>query len=342
MENRFARRASWERPELASVVLSPHRAEFRSWLDREVSALAEPGRSKLAGRLRDSENFVSAYNELAVASILRDAGLDVLYEADVDGLTPDLLASAGPDGRALIIDVWTREVPRAVRGANRAWAELVGRVAQTAVPVGLVVEAADRRCLVPPSSGEAKKVAASVRDWLVRSPRQTGDVHEIGPYRFIVLMDVPGLRARLAAPLTGGRVDSEVVIAAIREKVRRYRRLAERLDAPLVVVIGSDQSAPLDLALLRSVLTGEQVISFTFSPAFTGLIGSSTTTLRPEHRPPAFNRGLSAVGFVEPRWGDPLITLIPVPEAARPLGPLYSHRVMVDRAPDPTDPSPFR
>lgn len=330
LKERFTRRPEWEQPDLAFVALAPERARVREWIDAEVAYLPEPGRTKLVGRLRNNLNFATAYNELAVASILRDAGLDVAYEPDLQGLTPDLFVESGPDGRPLVIDVWTREVPRADRGARRAWAELVRRVARVPVPVGLVVQASDGGTPRPPTSGQAKEIAASLAAWLLRADRQPGSRHEVDGYRFIVFADLSGLRARLASPGPGGSIDSAVIIRALRTKVHRYRDLAEALGAHLVVVTATDGSAPLSVDFLRGALGGRQSFSFSFSPASSGLLASSTVRMAADERPITFDPVLSAVGFVEPRLADPELTLIPLQGAAEPVPPLLSDRIQVD------------
>lgn len=327
LESRFRGRRDWERADLASVALSPERAVIRSWIDSEVSALEQPGRRKLIARLRDDKNFATAYNELAVAAVLRDAGLSLLYEAELDGLTPDLFAPSGPHGRPLVIEVWTRELPRSARGTRRAWAELVRRVADIPVPVAVLVQGTQGGTPPVPTSGDSKEIAASLRRWLLRGQRCRGDSHDVGSYRFVVFMEVPGLKTRMAAPTGGGRADSELVVRAIQTKVRRYRALVERLDASFVVVTASDPSTPLDVELLRSALGGRQSFSFSFSPAATGLIGTSSGPMPRNRHIVEFDSALSAVGFVEARLADPVLTLIPSTRAARPVPALQSDRL---------------
>ncbi len=316
---RYGGRPDWEWPDLAFVALSDERQRLRDWIDTEVVAIPDPGRAKLLSHLRGDKTFETALNELAVASLFRHAGVGLLYEPDLDGLTPDLFAPASGDRPAMIIEVWTREPLRESRGSRRAWAELVERISAIPVPVGLTVEGVGGAPAAPPTSGDAKSIASELRRWLLGSVRTDADAIVVGNLRFRVVMSVPGLRTRLAPPLPAAQVDSEVVLGAIRRKVRRYRDLARRAAANLVVVLASHPASPLTLDMLRSAVEGEQSFAFSFSPFASGLVGDWSGQLQQERRRPLFDPMLSAVGFVDAGRGDPSLALIRVPGADLPL-----------------------
>jgi hypothetical protein len=327
MEARFYGRPAWERPDLWFVALAPERAELRAWIDDEVSHLAEPGRTKLVARLRDDANFLTGYHELATAAVFRDAGLPVVYEPDLDGLTPDLLVPAGPDGRPILVEVWTRGVPREVKGERRSWQVLLQRIAEVPVPVGLLAASTRAGALEPPTSGQAKQIAHALRRWLLGWVRTPGDVFEVGDYRFQVFCTLPGLSARLAPPTRGGTVDTGLVVHAISEKVSRYRRLATKLDAHLVVVAAAHPSAPLSLELLRQAIDGCQSFAFSFSVGLSGSIGEWSGKMLDEERPARFDPTLSAVSWLEAGTGDPYLTLIPVHTARTSLPVMSTPRI---------------
>jgi len=326
LQTRFEDRPQWERPDLWFVAVAPQRRALREWIDAEVAWVPEPGRSKLVSRLRDDANFLTAYHELAAAAALRDAGLAALYEPDINGLSPDLLVPSGPDGHPILAEVWTRSLPREAKGERRSWNALRDRLAQIPVPVGLLVTGVSGARLEAPTSKQAKQVSAALHGWLAE-PRRRGEELAIHGYLFRVWGELPGGFAHLAAPASGGVVDSDITMQAISEKVKRYAALARELDAHLMVVAASDPSAPLDLELLRAVLAGRQSFAFSFSAGSSGLLGQWSGRMLSSETPATFDPALSAVGWLAPGVGDPLLTLLPMSSAGRALPNFESARI---------------
>lgn len=310
-------RPEWHRSAIHDVVCSDEKAELRAWIESEIRRLPEPGRTQLARRLRLERHFLSAVHELAVAAVLADCGLAPTYEADLNGLTPDLFVRGDSSGRPLIVEAWTREMAQSARGEERAWGALRARIERIPVPVGLLVEPRGRAGA--PSPSQAKEHAASLRDWLLRTDRPPGSWIELDGFRYLVHGPIPGLCARLPQQHSGGTYDTSEVLNAIGSKVTRYRDVAAEIDASLLVVVGADLRAPLSVDLLRSALVGKNSGSMSWSGGRTGYIGEWTTRMRDDENRPELDTALSAVGWIEVRDGDPLLRVFRMESALAPF-----------------------
>ncbi len=312
-------RPDWAPPGLAHIALSEESAPVRQWMGEALDHLPDPGRSKLANRLRHEDHFITAFSELSVAAAIITAGLAPEYEPLLHGKTPDLYVSDTATGQPVVIDVWTRQVPKGTRTTWVAWDELRTRITRIPVGVGMTVAALNGSTPAAPTSGDSKRIAAALKDWLLRAVRMPGDSYAVYGLRFRVFRLLPEMHARLASPALGGSVDSGVVTDAIRDKVRRYKPIAELLDAHLLVVAASEPAAPLSLDLFRGALEGRQSFAFSFNPGSSGVIGESATQMRSSDQPHDFDPVLSAVAYIECGDATPALTTIHLEGAQRPM-----------------------
>ena len=319
-------RLAWAVPEFYTTVLAPEREKQRVWMRSELHELPEPGRSRLKARLENERDFGTAYHELCVSAILRDAGYCAEFEPEVFGTTPDLLVRSEPP---LMIELWTRSRPDSVKKANRAWEVFAGLINKIPVPAALMIVGPSREAVSPPDSRKAKIVARSLREWLLSGTAE--GVFTAGDYEFAIIGQMPGLYAGLAPPYGGGNVDSDMVIEAISEKTSKYRAAASELKAALVVVLASEPSAALSLDLLKSALAGKQTLSFSFSVGLPGQLASSKVRMRATETPEVFDPALSAIGWLNPGIPDPgSLVMIPAIGANQPLPALTSARVTTE------------
>jgi hypothetical protein len=106
------------RPPVYPVATSPEHESTRLWINEALARIPQPGRSRLFGGLRSGE-FITAFNEVAVAAALQDAGLSVEYEPVIGAAE----ASLSPDFTVrepfqMIVEVWTRETRQAQAGGD--------------------------------------------------------------------------------------------------------------------------------------------------------------------------------------------------------------------------------
>jgi hypothetical protein len=122
----------------------------------------------------------------------------------------------------------------------------------------------------------------------------------------------------------GGTADRKDVVEAIERKVRRYRRVAEKLDLPLLVVLSADPDTVLDASLVGSILAWQNAVVMTLPVFGIGVTDSGPIEMRRTETPPTFDPALSAVAWLEINDGAraKLDPLWPNPRTTRPVEPL--------------------
>lgn len=123
----------------------------------------------MARRLWLDEHFWPVNFELAAGAGLRTAGLNVAYEQDWDGLTPDWTVLS-QDGKPLaFVEVHTDQPPSSTFSHMRAWHGLVEKIKK--IPVAVVLELApSKRPVSPPDTHTAKRIARDLNARLLQHP----------------------------------------------------------------------------------------------------------------------------------------------------------------------------
>jgi hypothetical protein len=120
---------------------------WRQWLDDQLALLRRPAAEAMIRRIWLDEHFWPVNFELAAGAGLRAAGLDVAYEQDWGGATPDWTVLS-PGGKPLaFVEVHTDQPPSGTFSQMRAWHGLVERIKN--IPVGVVLHLAPSRTPVP-------------------------------------------------------------------------------------------------------------------------------------------------------------------------------------------------
>lgn len=311
-------RPAWHRPEIWLVATAEERHAQRVWLNRAIDALPEPGRSKVMARLPENPHFLSTYIELATAAVLLDAGMSLDYERDFDGKTPDLVV-VEESGPSLLIEVYTKFRSNDRREAEHSWRMLQNRVQAIPVPVVLIISNLGGTVSEAPNDAKAKRIAVELRRWLLELSGSASNRRVIQGYQFTIMGPAPGLYATMARPGGGGWFDSDMVLAAINQKVKAYAKLADRLELPLLVVLAAEPASPLSEDLVRSALKGDMSTTLSID-VFAGKSEPHTVAMRSDRTPASFAPALSAVGWMNPGIDDPgTLNLFPVPDARRPI-----------------------
>ncbi len=322
-EKKWGSKPRRQRPSFWHVATADDRDEQRVWINGATAALPEPGRSKMMRHLRDDRRFLGVYSELAVAAILQSAGMVPEYEPNLGGGTPDFYVPL-VGGRPLIVEAHTRFRADEVRREALRWEELRDRVAEIGAPFGVGLERSGDRSR-PPSSGAAKQIARQLRRWLLLSSTRVGDVTDAAGYRFRVVGEVVGVRAQFLAPLGGGWIDSNAVADVIREKLSKYKRVADELDAVLLIVLAAESLAPLDLAMIDSALAGRLMTSVSLDVFDPGGSTSHTVKLHAADTPAALDPALSGAGYLRADTSAPgVLTVTRYANATRKVTELAS------------------
>lgn len=305
------------------------------WIEEALGRVPRPGRSKLAGRLEDPAHHLTAYHELAVGAILQASGLCPEYEMEFPEGTPDW--SAG-EPNPLLVEVWSRRQPDAVRKSEAAWLALRQEVAAIPAPWSLRVAAMPpgRPHLRPPTLDEARVIRQRVQAWLLSTvnPVRPGSRLQASGFVFEVVQAAPGMSALIHTPTGGGWVTSDVILANVREKLDRYSTLARRLGAPLLVVVAGEKNSGIGKDQVVSALTGVQTITVSLDPM--PMRGQDLGQVRvrnwTNNQLAQFDSALSAVAWLEDSGEGPgQLTVWPIEGATLRLPVLSAPWVVHER-----------
>lgn len=321
--NAIARRyqgcPAWLMPSLAELATSPAMEPERRRISAAVSLLDGTSQDRALTRLADEAEHHQVVSELTVLSVLHSAGVQPCYEPEVDGLTPDIwVPGAGPHA-PVILEVWTRSVPKARRGELTAWRDLGKRLRHVGVPVIVAPSVRGRGQLRAPDAGEAKRLAKDLAAWLLSPTVDVGASKQILDYTFHVVGQAPaGLATRLRVPALGGSTSTRDILEVLKKKAHRYAGLARNHGAALIIVLAGERASSMSRSMLESALKGEQAFSHSFDWFQGGQIADSQTYLSESGGVPALHPDLCAVAWLEPsRPGAVPLHLYDVPSPRR-------------------------
>ncbi|MCW2938591.1 MAG: hypothetical protein JWN00_1576, partial [Actinomycetia bacterium] len=234
-------------------------APWRLWLDDQFALLPRPVAVAMARRMWLDEHFWPVNFELAAGAGLRATGLEVAYERDWGGATPDWTVLA-PDGKPLaFVEVHTDMPPASTFAQMRAWHGLVERIKN--IPVGVVLHLAPSKTPVrPPDARTAKRVAQDLNAGLLQQP--PANVFFTQGYTFLVAGDPRRGGRLMASPLgmhacfdppssRSGPVSATRLMERVEDKVRIYRDLADAHEVPLIVAVGAHRFTGVTLEQVR-------------------------------------------------------------------------------------------
>jgi hypothetical protein len=285
--------------DLFFVATSSEHSGLREWIERVVALVPEPGRTKLVSRLRADKHLVNTLNELAVAAELQSTGCAVLYEHDLNGVTPDWFVFETAELPALAVEVWSKNLRSGSSSRRRQWVDLQTRIRNIDVDVGLNVVV--RSSGGPPSHKTAKAIARELSVWLRETALRTGSTREFDGYQFVVTVGAGKQNgfAEMVIPGESGAYTTEDVLAEIRQKTKRYETAVTARKAAFVVVVAHEPGTPINKSTIADLAAGRQSIMFSFDPASNGLIGDASVQLKTDDTPHALAASVSGVAWVE-------------------------------------------
>lgn len=321
IQRRFAAVPEYARPPLWLVATHPSQATLRRWLDDELGQL-DPGlRDDFIGRLRDARGHGDAVAELAAGFVLRQPGYLIEFGPKLEGLTPDLLVT-DPHGNRLIVEVWRRGLSQHSVARNAAWAELTRHLRRIRRPLAVAISGDFRVVVEPPDAPARQRIMTDVRRWLSSDMPAESFATE-GFVLRIVGTSTTG-RLELLPVTDSSTADRRDVVEAIERKVKRYRRIAQRLDLPLLVVLGTEPGTGMSAELVGNILAGRNAVAITLPVHGVGAFDSGEIKMRLTDAPPVFDSALSAVAWLEVNDGAhaQLTEVWPIRTAARPVQPM--------------------
>jgi hypothetical protein len=319
------------RPEHFALATDPLRERQRAWVNHALEEFVDLGAESLFRNLQTQGRFLQSYNELAVTAILQEAGMKLAYEREIHGKTPDLVALDTDDRPTHVVEVLNRKRPKPVDVADKRWEELSDRFARIEKPWRLrVARVSGERS--GPFTEVAIQIVRETEKWLTSKPAEVGDGWSIGDYAFLVVARSPGTHLELLTPLEEVWVDSDTLAEDIREKVSRYAGLAEQLGAPLIVVVGAQDTLAVSSDIVKSALGGQLSVSVNLNVfgVGTGSSRSAPLKMHATDAPRAWNTALSAVGWLKAGINEPgVVTLFPYEQSARRHGMPASNAVVL-------------
>ncbi len=287
---KYGKRPPEQRQLTYDIAVNDDCAPWREWLDDQLALLPARAAEAMASRIWLDEHFWPVNFELATGAALRAAGLNVAYEQDWDGVTPDWTVLS-EDGKPLaFVEVHTDQPPSNTFSQMRAWHGLVERIKK--IPVAVILELApSKKPIRPPDAGTAKSIAKDLEikmfkqpganmflshgyTFLVRGDPRRGGQQMVSPLGMHACFDAPSSRS--------GPVSAERLMQRVEEKVRTYRGLAEAYDIPLMVAVGAHRFTGVTLEHVKDMITGLPSPKMTFQ-FDTGdpYIGEQTVTAAP-------------------------------------------------------------
>lgn len=321
LNRRFATRPASHQEDIYFVATSSGRAGLRQWIEQEVARIPEPGRTKLVSRLRADEHFVNTLNELAVASVLQGVGGDVLYEHDLDGVTPDWYLTGVAGRPPLVVEVWNKNHAQGSAARRRLWLGLQRLVRQ--IPAGAVLNVVATGRQGPPQHGTAKQIAGELRRWLLAENARVGSQREVKGYRFqIASVGAVGGPADMTLPGESGAFTTREARTAIASKVRRYEQVVAGRGDAFVVVVGHQVGTPISKGTMADLVAGRQAFEVAFDPLMVGEFFDLTLPMNVVDVPMSLSGAVSAVGWIDIVLADdvndpPAISLNLWPNPAR-------------------------
>jgi hypothetical protein len=305
---RYGHRPPEQRQLTYDIAVDDEYAPWREWLDAQLVHLTPQQADSVAGKVWLDESFWTTLFELAAGAALRERGLAIAYEMNLDGLTPDwtVLDQAGEP--TCIVEVHTDMPDPATFGQMRAWHGLVQRIKQIPVSVVLTLAPLDAP-LAAPDPRMAKRIAKELRAQLLRPLWPSPPAFEASGFTFLAmgrreggLMDSPlGMAACFEPPSSrAGLVSADRLLEKVREKVSKYQALARSRDIPLIVAVGSHKFTGVTLDTVDRALQGSEapVITMQFDFGDTFIAPPTTVEWKPVE-PWSMPRDLAALLWVD-------------------------------------------
>lgn len=334
---RYGQRPSYQQPSIYRLATNPEWAEERKRIEQWVHLLPESKQGEVIDKLRDSDQFYTAYNELVIGDLLRQCEHQPEYEKPLGDKIPDWYIPSREDFPPFYVEVATVFPPPQFQDEMRRWDELRSRLTQIEHYFHLGLSVNPRASL---ANKDQKPIVDFVGKWLDGFDPDTTTQQEETAYqdgdlriRFTLIPRGTGGRAPIATagPVLVWWVNSKRLRDVLRKKLNKYRQVKD-MKVPLVIAIAPTFESGFDLDDLLDALFGkEQVTIYLRNDEITGTktgrdrTGIITPKVRGD-KPIVLNTRLSAVLWVTSSRPARMVA-IHNPDACFPLSPQVFPRV---------------
>lgn len=332
LRNQFQKWPEDIRPAILDVAVSSELDNLRNWIEDQFANFSIDMQRNYVTRLRDPLHFVQALSEIACSNALKRAGYQTEMEPKLAGLTPDLVAR-NDSGHAFIGEVWTRSIPKETTSHRRAWSSLSQQVGKVKTGLYLIITTSDpEQTLQTPNQAILNQIRDEVTEWLDTPNINVGDHFQTRGFRFWAAGYSGSEYAHLVPVTPHVTVDRQHIIDKITSKVNRYRHISNELALPILIIISAATGTGLSHEFLRTVLSGGNPLTFSFSIGTIGQMQSRPVTLLPSNDPPPFDSALSGVAWLDVNEGhDSKLTIWPSINAKFPFPALKSEGIVVEK-----------
>ncbi|HEX8600715.1 MAG TPA: hypothetical protein VF952_19635 [Chloroflexia bacterium] len=273
VRNRYKGRAPHDQPLLYSVATSERYREVRHQIESWVAALTPDLQAKFISKLRSRE-FLQAYNELAVRSLLTQLGYKTVYERSFEGRTPDWYVYGNEGVSAFLVEVFTDNITKTGQTRYVHIQDLQYRISQIPIGASVFLNVYPH---IELNHQVNRRIAQQLRIWLETRPAEGAEMcYDVarnlvwrsdnggndesvclhGPRFMLAKWDEGFNNLYPFGPSSGFWVDLDALRKKIQAKVGKYKSISETEGIPLVVAVAGHLWTGRDLENLTDVLLG--------------------------------------------------------------------------------------
>jgi hypothetical protein len=223
-----------------------------------VADLPALSQADMVPKLRSEENFWQTYHELVVGSFLKKRGLQIEYHKEIASLTPDWFVSTSDGAESIVVEVFTKNISSPEAQQDRQLADLRWRLADIRIDAELKIsfKGTNRHF----DSRRNKQIAVRLKQWLEGGDSQTGARLCVEALEFQVINRNRGFSK---IQWIGFSESSGVIPLSLRknlrDKAKKYGRLAFDNRLPLVLAVVAASGTGYDLEEFENILLGHSV-----------------------------------------------------------------------------------
>jgi hypothetical protein len=311
MERKYGQLPPRRRPPVYALWMDDGCKAYRDEIEALMDCVPASKRTDLIRRLEKPDLAMETYNTLAVGTVLRKHDYALEYERELGGdghgsRTPDWYAPATAARVASIFEVFSLRLAERLQKIQRQAVDLHSRLEEIPIGVRISVRTSAERAELSPA--KSKRIVQAVQRRLAIEGIDREMLFVEGVEIELSPCATPVDHALVSGSWMGMAVGEEPLREALLKKVDRYKKVAARHDAALVVVVVPQFEAGHGLDDLHRVLFGR------------------TNGFRRDGKPTRDNSGilreapaLSAIVWVEEPLGRRSVDVCHNPYAERPL-----------------------
>jgi hypothetical protein len=276
LTHRYRNHKGHSKPFIYFVAVEDEFKSTREQIEKWVALLPAGLQKKVIASLQSDVGFQQTYHELAVGSLISGSGLQLTYERDFDGLTPDWFVSAG-NGLNFIVEVFSENVSQTTDSLDARLGELQSRISELPFDFALSVDIPFDWNSLSLDSGRSKIIAKKVKDWLASDNPQIGTELHVDEFSFeVILRDRKYAHVMLMGFGRSFWVNPEPLRRNIETKIDKYKKIALANKFPFLVAVVAEFRTGYDLEGLEDILFGKEVFDIAIDNATSEAVEQTT------------------------------------------------------------------